>query len=61
MTTVRLEVEARDLPAAELPSQNAAAVRDMALLCRDNGLPFRLRYPQTKPFRYPIAASFTSR
>jgi hypothetical protein len=36
-------------------------IREFALTCRDNQLPFRISYPQRGRFRYPTAASFTSR
>lgn len=61
MATVRFELEGQGLPATELPSHDQKTVREAALLCRESGLPFRLRYPLSRPFRYPLAASFTSR
>jgi hypothetical protein len=36
-------------------------IREFALTCRDNQLPFRISYPQRGRFRYPTAYSFTSR
>lgn len=48
------------LPPASIDPSNTETLRAITATCRDSGLPFRLCYG-TPRFRYPLAASFTSR
>lgn len=61
MSAIRFHAIGPERLAAELSTDRPAEVREMARLCQQGGMPFRLQYPQSGAFRYPMAASFISR